>query len=162
MERISRVIFVIFIGLILTIYGCSSWPRKTETAASASLELSALLKFDDVPIPNGFKFLPQKSFAFQNDLFRVAMLRYAGKATAEQVVSFYKEQMPLFRWDLLNIVEYGTKTLNFERPDETCTILIESKGSSSRIAISVAPKSRPPRPTSNARTRVKIPEKSLK
>jgi len=121
-------------------YGCISLPQRT-LSEDVSLEVATLLKFDDVPVPAGLKFIPEDSFAFQNDLFRVALLRYSGRVAAEQAVSFYKEQMPLYGWEVINIVEYGTKTLNFDRPEETCTIIINAKGSKkSDIAISVAPK----------------------
>jgi len=109
-----------------------------------ALEVATLLKFDDVPVPAGFKFLPTDSFAFQNDIFRVALLRYTGKGSAEQVVKFYKDQMPLYRWECINKVEYGIRTLNFQRSDETCTIIIDTKGSKSNISISVAPKASEP------------------
>ena len=133
---------LIILGLIfsVSILGCVSLSSKTASTEMAGLEVATLLKFDDVPIPAGFKFLPKDSFSFQNDIFRVALLRYTGRGSGETVVKFYKDQMPLYRWELVNVVEYGIRTLNFERPDETCTIVIDTKGSKSNISISVAPR----------------------
>ena len=48
----------------------------------------------DVPVPVGFRFKEQGSFVF-NSNYRVARLRYSGTPKIEEVVRFYREQMPL-------------------------------------------------------------------
>ena len=133
--------FCLCIVLSFGICGCVSLSRGSASMEKPPLEVAAMLKFANIPVPAGFNFLTNDSFAFQNDAFRVALLKYTGKGNIEEVVSFYKEQMPLYRWNSVDIVEYGQKTLNFQRPDEACTITIDSKGSKSTITISLAPRS---------------------
>jgi uncharacterized protein (DUF1919 family) len=91
-------------------------------------------------VPTGFKFLPEKSYLIESGLIRGGILKYTGKAIGDQIVNFYKEQMPMYGWHLLNLVEYGDKILNFEKEKESCIITIKPSGSKSDITISVAPK----------------------
>ena len=85
--------------------------------------------------------LAKDSYSFESSGMRVGLLRYRGKATLEQVVNFYKEQMPMYNWTLLNITEYGDCMMNFEREAESCIVNIVPKGDKMIINISVGPKS---------------------
>jgi hypothetical protein len=55
--------------------------------------------------------------------------------------------MLMYNWNLLNIIEYGDRLLNFDRDTETCVISIAPKGRSITIIISVGTKSQFPRKT---------------
>lgn len=108
---------------------------------SALLEPQANLKVSDAPVPAGFRLIPQESYSFEAAGVRVSLLKYQGRADIDQVVSFYREQMALYNWNLLNVVEYGQRLLNFDRESETCIISLTPKGSSSvMITISIGPK----------------------
>ncbi|PIP18619.1 MAG: hypothetical protein COT38_00270 [Candidatus Omnitrophica bacterium CG08_land_8_20_14_0_20_41_16] len=130
--------------LLTTVFltGCAMFETKGgETTASDPLQSQALLRFSDIPIPLNFKLLPQESYSFESSGIRVALLRYQGKASLDRLNSFYKEQMPMFNWSLLNIIEYGDCMLNFEREGESCIININPKGSLAVVSISLGPKS---------------------
>jgi len=107
------------------------------------LDVAALLRFNDIPVPAGFKVLENESFAFQNDATRVVLLKYKGARIADQVVQFYKEQMPMYNWNAINIIEYERRILNYEKGSESCIITVESLGRKSEIVIAISPKSRP-------------------
>jgi hypothetical protein len=127
---------------IFVLIGCAAVPTKDASLSSpAILEPSATLKFADIPYPTGFKLLPQGSYVFENAGIRVGLLKYQGKANVEQVLNFYKEQMLMYNWNLLNIIEYGERLMNFDRDQESCIIGILSKGNNVIITISVGPKS---------------------
>ncbi len=133
---------VIFLFLALGIYGCASTSSKENiTKNEALLEPSALVKFVDIPVPAGFKIMPQDSYSFESAGVRVGVLKYQGKANSDRVVNFYKEQMPMYNWNLLNVVQYGEMLLNFDRDSETCIIRLMPKGSSITVSISLGPKS---------------------
>ena len=138
--KFSAKLFLLFAtGLLLTtaISGCS-------TVSGSRLKPQTILKFSDVPIPVGLKPLPQISYSFENAGARVAVLKYQGRANIDQVINFYKEQMPLFNWNLINIIEYGQRLLNFEKENETCIITIQVAGfwnEEAQITISLGPKS---------------------
>ena len=126
--------------LLTGILGCASLSDKDSSTPQA-LQAQAVLKFADLPVPIGFKILAKDSYSFESSGMRVGLLRYQGKATLDQIVNFYKEQMPMYNWALLNITEYGDCIMNFEREQESCIISILPKGSSAVISISMGPKS---------------------
>lgn len=126
---------------VILLSSCAVLNKDKQTGSLAVLEPQTILKFADVPVPIGFKLLPQNSYSFENAGLRVGVLKYQGKANPDQVISFYKDQMPMYNWNLLNIVEYGDRLLNFDREGETCIIGLLAKGRSVIITVSVGPKS---------------------
>lgn len=138
----TRAYVLVFLS-ILFIFGCAGLSKKDDGLSknSSLLEPSGIFKFSDVPIPIGFKPLPQNSYSFESSGVRVGVLKYQGKANADQVVNFYKEQMPMYNWALLNVIEYGERLINFERENESCIITLEPKGSTVIITVSLGPKS---------------------
>lgn len=123
--------------------GCAI-PRAA-TGVPKPLTVSPVLKFDDVPVPARFTLRAEQSFAFQNEEVRVGMLRYAGPADSEQVIAFYREQMPVFQWTLVNAVEAAPAVLNFEKAGQSCIILVYRKGRRTELSVDLAPKSGRPR-----------------
>jgi hypothetical protein len=131
----SLIIACCLLATILT--GCASAP-------DARIEPQTILKFTDIPIPVGLKPLAMASYSFESAGVRVAVLKYLGRGNLDQVINFYKEQMPMYNWNLINIVEYGQRLLNFERENETCIITMQTSGwwnENILVTISVGPKS---------------------
>jgi hypothetical protein len=129
--------------LILSLAGCAStgaYRGSGDEEAYKSLDVSVALKFEDVPVPTGFKPIVRDSFVFENDVLRVGILKYSGRVHPDHVVNFYRDQMSLYNWRFLNIVEYQRRIMSFDREDQNCTILIEPAGMSTMLTISVAPK----------------------
>lgn len=134
----SVYVFLMLASFIL-LGGCTVLDTKNSTNP-ALLEPQTLVKFSDVPVPTGFKLLPKSSYSFETTGTRVGMLKYQGKASIDQISLFYKEQMSVYSWNLLNIIEYGERQLNFDRDSETCVITLTPKGSSVIITIALGPK----------------------
>ena len=146
-------LFTTFCILTTVLLGCSTFSANTKATNPGMLESQAILKFADVPVPVGLKSLPQQSYSFESSGVRVGVLKYQGKSNPDQVINFYKEQMVMYNWGLVNIIEYGQSLMNFEREDETCIITIEPKGSNVLLTISLGPKSQ------NLRKKSKTPVK---
>ena len=141
MIKININLFSILI-CSLFLLGCATTGSKTSDPTQvAALEPAALLKFLDIPIPSAFGFIPDESYAFQSTGFRAGLLKYRGKASGDQIVVFFKEQMPMYSWHLVNIVEHGRRMLSFEKEQESCIITIDEKGNRADLTISIAPKS---------------------
>ncbi|MFA4992611.1 MAG: hypothetical protein WC571_01440 [Candidatus Omnitrophota bacterium] len=136
-------LFIICCLLTTALTGCSTLSSSSDDKSinPGLLEPQAILKFSDVPVPVGLKSLPAQSYSFESSGVRVGVLKYQGKVNPDQVVNFYKEQMAMYNWNLVNIVEYGQRLLNFERENETCIITMEPKGSAIILTISLGPKS---------------------
>lgn len=135
-----RLIFFIIVAMLVA--GCATTGSRSSDAGETPkmLDVAMALKFEDIPIPAGFRPVTRESFTFQNDVLRVGILKYAGKAQANQVVDFYKDQMPLYNWRFLNMMEYGRRILSFDRDDQTCIIVIEPVKVNCYVTITVAPK----------------------
>ena len=126
--------------IVLALSGCAV-TKQRETITIQGLEPQATLRFSDIPTPEGFKILSQESFILESEGARAGMLKYSGEAEVEDLVSFYKDQMSTYNWDLLNVLEYGDRMLNFERGDEACVITLKQKGASVEILVSLSPES---------------------
>ena len=133
---------VLVVSLVMLLAGCATWPRKEARleGEQAVLDTAPILRFADIPVPVGFKIIRDRSFTFQNDIARVGLLRYAGHTNIDKVVAFYKEQMTLYNWNLVNLVEYGTKILNFEKGNQSCIITIEASVTTTFLTIALSPK----------------------
>jgi len=116
---------------------CSTVPGSDKS----SVLQATVSKFSDIPVPVGLKALPEASYSFQSSGVRVGVLKYRGKGDADQIINFYKEQMPMYNWNLLNVVEYGERMLNFDRETETCVVRLSGSGNKVVITISLGPKS---------------------
>ena len=140
--------YLLILLLAFSVTGCATAKSRELAeleedegfAPSGLAPTSAKLRFSDLPVPTGFKLIREKSFIFQAEGVRAALLKYTGRAKAPDLVDFYKEQMLLYNWELLNAVEYGKIILNFERGRQTCIISIESRGLKKLVTISLAPK----------------------
>ncbi len=136
------LVLVFLCSCVLVLCSCAGISKKDAVPREeALLEPQAMSKFSDIPIPAGFKSIPEESYAFESAGVRVGLLKYRGKADVEQVVNFYKDQMPLYNWNLLNAIEYGERLLNFEREQESCIINLSPKGRNITIAVCLGPKS---------------------
>ncbi len=146
MARINFVL-VVFLFLALALSSCATGYQgrsySDDSVGGKSMGVASMLRFDDVPVPVGFRTLNDESFAFQNDVTRVALIKYSGSKSADQMVLFFKEQMPLYNWSPINIIEYERRILNYEKGSESCIVTIESKGMRSIVTIAISPKSRP-------------------
>ena len=131
-----------FLLVALFLAGCATSGSSVDSGSETprTLDVAMSLKFDDVPVPSGFKPVGNQSFTFENDVLRVGIVKYAGRAKADQVATFYKDQMSLYNWRFLNALEYGKRILNFEREDQTCIIVIEAGKMSTYVTVTVAPK----------------------
>lgn len=140
--KIAKICAVVLLGYgIIALLGCASSSGRKDANSLAMLEPQAVLKFSDVPVPSTFKLLPKDSYTFENSGVRVAVLKYCGKVNPDLLVNFYREQMPMYNWNLLNVIEYGDRLMNFERDNETCIIEMAIKGENVTMTISLGPKS---------------------
>jgi len=143
MKKSKFTAILILSALILNLFGCAVLDKKSASN-KGMLEPQAVMKFNDVPVPAGFKLIPKESYSFESSGLRVGLLKYEGKAEADQVVNFYKDQMAMYNWRLLNTIEYNERLMNFDREQETCIIGLIPKGKDVVVTISLGPKSQYP------------------
>lgn len=140
MKRIFTAILLIISAAIFC--SCAEISKNDPaTKEPASLEPQTTLKFNDIPAPVGFKFISNESYSFESAGVRAGVLKYKGKVDIDEVANFYKDQMPLYNWNLLNTIEYGERILNFDREQESCIVNLSARGRNITITISLGPKS---------------------
>lgn len=141
------ILWLMILGLIMGSSGCATMPsnssEETGGTQNRALLVSGELKFNDVPIPAGFKVVQDESYLFQNDALRVGLLKYYGRARRPELVSFYKEQMPLYNWSMINMFDYEKSVLNFEKGNEICTITLEGT-MRAMLVVSLSPRQNAP------------------
>lgn len=146
MQKKSRRKFLVLLSAMLAVSlcGCASAPM-TNSAQGKRLYMAKDSRFDDVPYPAGFKLLGKDTFIFQNDNTRIGSIRYEGRAKVSDIINFYKDGMPLYNWNLLNVVEHGMRFLNFDKAAESCIISVEERPfGKAIITASLTPKSSSP------------------
>lgn len=143
MRKKGFFVFMVLAAFAFLFLGCAMFSQQDKSMSSnpSSLEPQPMNKFSDVPVPSGFKSLPTQSYSFESLGVRVGVLRFQGKGDPDQIENFYKEQMVMYNWNLLNVVEYGDRLLNFDRDNETCVITLLTKGKTVTITVSLGPKS---------------------
>lgn len=148
MKRNKILVLSSYFLMLLLISGCTTTTYEArsygkDSSGGTSMDVASILRLEDVPVPAGFTILNKESFAFQNDVTRVALLKYSGSRHTDLAVQFYKEQMPIYKWSPINIIEYERRILNYEKGSESCIVTIESQGRKSIVTIAISPKSRP-------------------
>lgn len=141
-NKILKACLLFFASIIIN--GCATPGYKDSPTVSGiekGLTVASTLRFDDVPVPSGFLQISNESFIFQSESLRAGVLKYSGKSSPDVVMQFYKDQMPLYNWQLINLIEYGKKQLNYEKIGQSCIITIEGTRTKSILTISVGPKS---------------------
>ncbi|MEA3368913.1 MAG: hypothetical protein U9Q24_00945 [Candidatus Ratteibacteria bacterium] len=144
----KKIILVFSFVLMMFCLGCATLGMQKGAAPGDEVfldmeEVIAVnpdLRFDDLPIPTGFLIDITNSYAFQNQETRVALLRYAGKNSAQSLIQFFVEQMSRYNWVLLNQVEFEKIILNFEKARESCIVMIEPQRNKMLVTISIAPR----------------------
>jgi len=136
MRLLVLSIIMSFIAFSMSVSSC------IESSRAESPQPAETLRFDDVPVPIGFKLIPGASFIADSAGKRAGELRFTGMANIENVVNFYKNQMSIYNWVLLNMFEDGERVLTYERGNESCVIVIKPRGGSRvDISVALAPKS---------------------
>ncbi|MDD5355687.1 MAG: hypothetical protein PHY56_04075 [Candidatus Omnitrophica bacterium] len=130
-----KLVFIIILSVFLA--GCST--TGYYHIDSKGLEASDISRFDDIPVPSGFKFLPLDSFVYESGKIRIGVLEYCGKSYPYKIVEFYRDNMPNYGWQILNIIEGKETTLSFSKEKEICIVKFSYKGNLGSLIISISP-----------------------
>ncbi len=145
MKKIKLGPIICILPFLVIFSGCATG-SSNSAGIEKNLSVASSLRFDDVPVPAGFNQVPDESFIFQTESLRAGVLKYTGKSSPESVMQFYKDEMPRYNWQSVNIVEFGKKQLCFEKTGQNCIVIIDGTKSKSTIIISVGPKSEKQKP----------------
>ena len=103
-KQSNRLLIIINILLFL-LSSCSknsknNFSKNNSFYIGTTSEYALLMsqKHDDIPIPIGFKSIPERSTLNNNSL----MTSYAGNSTIQQTANFYKQMMEMNGWKVQN------------------------------------------------------------
>jgi len=130
-----KLAFIVILSIFLI--GCST--AGYYHIDSKGLKPSDISRFDDIPIPSGFKFLPLNSFVYESSKIRIGSLEYSGKSYPYKIVEFYRDNMPNYGWQILNIIEGKETTLSFSKEKEICIVKFSYRGNIGSLIISLSP-----------------------
>jgi hypothetical protein len=128
----------------LSLWGCggpgSDAPTATttdQTPVVAPVE-HPLLK--GIPIPTGFRIVPERSRARHSGATRVAQCEFQGSLIPSEVVRFYEHYMPTARFRLgPKVFVQGEYTLRFQSDSEECDVFVKPKGFNTVLILDVGP-----------------------
>ncbi len=137
---------LILFVLPLFIAGCASLsyyspPGNESPVEEEGIKKAIKQKFDDIPVPEKMVLDTQNSFIFDNGKIRLANLKYSTRLAPEDVIAYFKKQLPLQGWELINMVEYGISRLSFANENESLEIAIYPERRGCRVIITLTPKS---------------------
>jgi len=90
----------------------------------------------DVPVPANFEHRPDKSWAYVTGSVRTTSIKYIGSARTEDLLEFYRKQMPQSSWmEKMTLGVDSKKAVGFQKNYEQCRIIIDQKGSETHLTI---------------------------
>lgn len=129
-------------GLILVtvpLAGCDSLGGggKAQGATAAPVQHPLL---ENIPLPHGFRIVPERSVARMAGPLRVAQCEFQGSTSPDAVARFYVEYLPTARFTLLNKrFDNGQYSMRFESASEECNIRIRPQNAKTVLVIDIGP-----------------------
>lgn len=123
------------------LFGCESFGGGRQTAGQgppASPKEHPLL--ENLPLPVGFRMVPERSVARTSGRMRVAQCEFEGKYTPEEVTRFYLDYMPSATFILKQKrFDNGEYNLRFESETEECNIRTRRGKTATVLVVDIGP-----------------------
>ncbi len=123
--------------------GCNGMGSTTNATAPttdppASARQHTLL--ENIPLPIGFRLVPERSVASKAGQWRVAQCEFAGDTHPDAIARFYVHHMPSARFTLRKQrFDSGEYQLRFESEREECNVRVRRETGDTRLVIDIAP-----------------------
>ena len=90
----------------------------------------------DVPVPANFDYRADKSWAYVTGSVRTVSIKYIGSARTEDLLEFYRKQMPQSGWmEKMTLGVDSKKAVGFQKNYEQCRIIIDQKPSETHLTV---------------------------
>ncbi len=133
----------------ITLSGCATYNAESSSGTSGS-QLAGSQgpaaspvqhpMLEGIPIPVGFRMVPERSVARESGRLRVAQCEFEGRAQPEQVQRFYLNYMPTAHFTLRQRrLDNGEYKLQFESDTEECSVYIKPNQRSTALVIDLGP-----------------------
>jgi len=143
---------------------CEGWLRMTASSGLAALLLTSGCQglsggggtttvaqgppaspvqhtmLQNIPVPVGFRVVPERSVGRESGQFRVAQFEFEGSTNPDAVARFYSEYMPAAKFTLRQKrFDNGQYFMRFESDTEECNVRIGTRSSKTLLVIDVGP-----------------------
>jgi hypothetical protein len=134
--QIAKVIGTVMLSSLLvipTMSGCAlikriTTPKSKSGVSRGLVEIPNVKHYQasDIPVPANFAHQPDKSYTFITGSVRTTAAKYVGSARVDELLEFYRKQMPQFGWvEKMMLSVDSKKALSFQKEKEKCEIIIE-------------------------------------
>lgn len=114
-----RNLLLLAAGGALALAGCSS-----SSSSEADQRLAALT---DLPLPRGYDLSRSKTVIFgEGDTWNGKVV-YTINSAAEDMVTFYRRDMPALGWQEISVFRAATSVLNFQRGSRVATVQVSPR-----------------------------------
>lgn len=132
----SRFSLFAFLATVLVVSGCA--PTKSSVSDAS---LAPQYRFEDVPVHPKLKISPNESFIFETQSIKAGILVYYGSESINEVVEFFKNEMPKHAWRLVNSIEAkGIVSMNFEKEGWSTLMRVHRSALKTAVEITIGPK----------------------
>ena len=122
-----RAIVLLFVLLTLSLIGCSSTvqERRGDATKGEEMGIGKYYFFDDVLVPKELNYKPSESFVYETPQFKTGSMVFSKWwLDIDSLIDFFVYHMEKDNWKLLNSFKGKESTLNFSKPEKTCTVKI--------------------------------------
>ncbi|MDI6787598.1 MAG: hypothetical protein QME51_04435 [Planctomycetota bacterium] len=119
-------------GLLIMTFSSCTLIRKISPPPKKLVETSSIKNYQapDVPVPANFELQTSKSYAYITSIVRTVGLNYIGSARTEDLLDFYRRQMPQSDWrERMTLSIDSKQAIAFQKNYERCEIIITQKSS---------------------------------
>jgi len=138
--RHFTLIYLALAVVFLTL-GCARTQTK-QTAPPKEKPPPLALQFANIPIPDGFSLDREKTFIYESGSgsVKVGRLYFSVWNKVEDVVEYFRNEMPPKGWTSIRIIEHQVTVMLYETETELCTVIVEPSIGKTKIEIQVGPK----------------------
>jgi len=94
----------------------------------AGLALSPSQRFADVPLPQGVKEDPEKTFVYEDKTIQIGRMVYTSKASLNELAQFYIRECPAADWKLQNVIQADGADLLFLKAGKRLKVNVRDLG----------------------------------
>lgn len=100
------------------------------------------LQFASIPLPDGVVLNRDKTFIYESGsgTVKVGRLSFSLWNRADEVVEYFRNEMPGRGWQSIRIVEHDITIMLYEMENDICTIIVEPGLGKTKIEIQIGPK----------------------
>ena len=128
-----RILTVLVLGvMMLAMVSCAGSGKLAETMSVRHYQAP------DVPVPANFTLSHKDSYAYVTNNIRTTSIKYEGSDRTDNLVEFYRHQMPTFGWmEKMTQPAEHMQTITFVKGKEKCDIVIEQLPTETDILIKI-------------------------